>query len=205
MKHHAAASSSAAGDTAGARGQPPLEFGVVTTRSGDRGETGLFSGDRLRKDDVVFETMGELDTLNSHLGLAKARAEEQQEYTAVDFIDSVQSDIIALSALVATNPHGADGSRLYEALRQITDEDIRRIEEYEHELLEAVDIEPVFVNPGETELAARLDMARTQTRTAERRLVTLIRERGRSDLYAVQRYVNRLSDLLFVMARYHAL
>ena len=178
---------------------------MVTTRSGDRGESGLFSGDRLRKDDIVFETMGELDSLNSRLGLAKARAAEQVEFTTVDFIDSVQSDIIALSALVATNPHGAEGSRLYDALRKISDDDIRRVEQYEHELLDAVDIEPVFVNPGETELAARLDVARTQARTAERRLVTLIRERGRSDLYAVQRYVNRLSDLLFVMARYHAL
>lgn len=180
-----------------------IEFEVVSTRGGDDGQTGLYSGERLYKSDIVFETVGELDALNSHLGLVKVEFRKMHQKKAVDFIDSVQSDIIALSGQIATNPVTQQGQEMFEQLRLITEKkDVRRIEKYQKKLLNDVDIKPIFINPGESKISALLDVARTQARKSERSIVQLIRDRIRTDLYDVQKYVNRLSDVFFVMARY---
>lgn len=184
-------------------GKKKLEFEVVTTKGGDKGETGLYSGERLPKHDAVFECVGELDHLNSTLGLAKVALTESNQRRAAKFVDSIQSDIIALSAIIATKRNTQEGRELYEQLRKIGDKDIERIEQHQHKLLQGVEIKPVFVNPGENRISAWFDVARTQARAAERRIVAVIRDHVRTDLYDVQRYVNRLSDVLFVIARFY--
>lgn len=180
-----------------------LDFDIVTTRTGDSGTSATFNGDILRKDDALFEAVGELDHLNSTLGVAKVALSESNQRRAEKFIDSIQSDIIALSSLIATKPHTKEGRELYDQLRQITEKDIQRIEQHQHKLLQGVEIKPVFVNPGENRISAWFDVARTQARAAERRIVAVIRDHVRTDLYDVQRYVNRLSDVLFVIARFY--
>jgi ATP:cob(I)alamin adenosyltransferase len=184
-------------------GRKSLDFDVVTTRGGDKGESGLYSGERLPKHDAIFEAVGELDHLNSTLGLAKVALNEASQRRAAKFVDSIQSDIIALSALIATKQTTREGRELYSQLREIDDKDIQRIERHQQKLLQGVEIKPVFVNPGENRISAWFDVARTQARAAERRIVAVIRDHTRTDLYAVQRYVNRLSDVLFVTARFY--
>lgn len=181
-----------------------LDFDMVTTRTGDNGKSALFSGEVYFKDDVVFEALGELDHLNSLLGEVKARLDGSGQKQSQKFIDSVQTDILALSALIATNPATPDGERLYDDLRQFDNKDTERLEKMQKRLFKTVEIQPVFVNPGENEIASSLDIARSQARKAERRIVQVIREKVRPDLHDVQRYVNRLSDVLFTMARMFA-
>lgn len=180
------------------------EFDTVTTRTGDNGKSSMFSGDVLMKHDIVFETVGELDHLNSLLGVTKVMLGKENYKAPAKYIDSIQSDIIRLSSQIATNYNTPDGRKLYEDLQLIEQADIDRLEKYQRKLLNQVHIEPVFINPGENALSAQLDVARTQTRKAERRIVQLIGQKTRVDLYDVQKYVNRLSDVLFVMARYFA-
>lgn len=180
----------------------PLEFETVTTKGGDKGESGYYSGERMRKDDTIFEAVGELDSLNSYLGVVRAELNQQLKGGAAKFINRVQTRLIGLSGLIATNPHTKEGRELYESLVPVTEDDIAQLEYYQKQLLENTAIDSAFVNPGGCSLSAAIDVARSQTRAAERRIVSVIRDKVRTDLYEVQRYVNRLSDVLFVMARY---
>jgi cob(I)alamin adenosyltransferase len=184
-------------------GKKQLDFEVVTTKGGDKGESGLYSGERLPKHDAIFEAVGELDHLNSTLGVAKVALIEANQRRAARFINSIQKDIIALSALIATKQNTSEGRELYAQLRRIDEKDIQRIEQHQQKLLQGVEIKPVFVVPGENRISAWFDVARTQARAAERRIVAVIRDHTRTDLYDVQRYVNRLSDVLFVIARFY--
>jgi cob(I)alamin adenosyltransferase len=171
-----------------------LEFESVTTRGGDTGESTLYSGERARKDDIAFAVLGDLDELNSFLGLLKLAVPVQM----APFIDGVQSSLIQLSSIVATNPR----SESYGALKQLTEDDVIRLERFQDDLMKTTVIEPRFVNPGTNEPSARADVCRTVARRAERNLVSFIRDRGRHDLHVAQHFVNRLSDVCFVIARY---
>ena len=171
-----------------------LEFETVTTRGGDTGDSTLYSGERARKDDLVFAVLGDLDELNSFLGLLKLVSPR----SIADVVDSVQSSIIGLSSLVATDPR----SETYSQLPEVTEDDVIRLERFQAGLLDSTEIQPRFVNPGTNEPSARADVCRTVARRAERSLVRLIRERGRHDLHESQHFVNRLSDVCFVVARY---
>lgn len=171
-----------------------LEFDSVTTRGGDTGESTLYSGERERKDALQFDVLGDLDEVNSFLGLLKLAVPRSM----AAFVDGVQSRIITLCGVVATRP----GSELYETLTMVDESDVTHLERFQADLMETTTIEPVFINPGANEASARADVCRTITRRAERRLVALIRERGRTDLRECQHFVNRLSDVLFVIGRY---
>ena len=84
----------------------------------------------------------------------------------------------------------------------IKERDIKWVEKQQHALMQEIEIKPVFVYPGETKESAHIDVARTITRRCERKIVSLIRDLYRQDLIDSQRYLNRLSDYLFVLARY---
>lgn len=178
-----------------------LDFDMVTTRGGDKGESRYYSGELMRKDDIVFETVGELDTLNSYIGLVRSKVEKEEHKK---FLKGVQSDIIRLSGLVATSTNTKEGKELYEGMRPIEDRDINALELFQKRLMKKTKIESAFILPGDSEISAVIDIARTQARAAERRLVTLIRDRERTDLFNVQKYVNRLSDVFFVLGRYYS-
>lgn len=162
------------------------------TRTGDDGTTGLFGGERTSKDDVRVEAYGTVDELNAALGVAQAAAPSSD---CAALLVRIQSDLFALGAELACSPARRD--RL--PAKPLDADDIKRLEDAIDEA-EAI-LPPLknFVLPGGTPAAAALHAARTVCRRAERRLVTLRRsgEIRNEDVI----YLNRLGDLLFVLAR----
>ena len=166
----------------------------IYTRTGDRGETGLFGGGRVPKDDRRVEAYGDVDELNAALGLARA-IELMPRVDEV--LVPIQRDLFAIGALLAT----PDPVKMREQLAKA-----RLDEERVAELEAAIDageaeLEPLraFILPGGTPKAAALHVARTVCRRAERRVVTLAHDVEIPELAVM--YLNRLSDLLFVLAR----
>lgn len=165
----------------------------VYTRGGDGGETSLFGGDRVRKDALRVEAYGEVDELNAFLGRA---ATEIADEDLGSILHELQRRLFDLgSRLAVSEARAAKG----EALPDLEDADVERMEgwidSFENEL------EPLrnFVLPGGARAAAALHVARTVARRAERRVVALA---SRESVHArAIVYLNRLSDLLFVMAR----
>ena len=163
----------------------------IYTRTGDTGETSLFSGDRARKDDPRVDAYGEIDELNAWLGLVRASpldAELNGELV------QLQRDLFALGAQLA-DPADKLAPRVTKAV--LSDTDVTRLEQ----LIDRLDAElaPLrrFILAGGTPAGASLHVARTVCRRAERRLVALDPPIDP----VLLRYVNRLSDLLFVLAR----
>jgi len=161
------------------------------TRTGDAGETSLFDGTRARKDDPRVDAYGEVDELNAWLGLVRASAIEP----VIDAeIGAIQRDLFALGAQLA-DPADKLAPRVTKAV--ITDDHVVRLEQ----LIDRFDAEvpPLrrFILAGGTPAGAALHVARTVCRRAERRIVSL---QPPVDPVLV-RYVNRLSDLLFALAR----
>ena len=170
-----------------------LVFDQVTTRGGDRGDSFIYSGEKKIKSDLVFEVLGDLDELNSYLGIVRNLDLRH------DHIPKIQEKILNLSSQIATTPC----SEHYKAIKKISEQDVSRIESWQKGLMSMVEILPKFILPGEKNLkSAHIDFSRTLCRRSERHLVGLIREQSRKDLYPCQIYLNRLSDYLFILARY---
>ncbi len=166
----------------------------IYTRTGDTGGTALFGGGRVSKDHPRVEAYGDVDELNAALGLARA-IELMPRIDEV--LVPVQRDLFAIGALLATPDHAKMREQLQKA--RIDEERIaeleRAIDDCEREL------EPLrsFILPGGTPKSGALHVARTICRRAERRVVTLAQEVELPSL--VIQYLNRLSDLLFMLAR----
>lgn len=159
----------------------------ITTRTGDTGTTGLGDGSRVAKDDVRIEAIGAVDELNSQIGLLLA---EPLPEAVQDGLIAVQHDLLDLGGELAT-----PGSTL------LTAPAVVRLERWQTEV--SHDLPPLqeFLLPGGGRGGALAHVARTVCRRAERRLVTLQRRGGPVGEEAV-RYLNRLSDLLFCLARH---
>ena len=163
----------------------------IYTKTGDAGETGLFGGGRVPKDALRIEAYGTVDELNAHLGLARAlQAETEVEVE----LSRLQSELFVLGADLAA-PLMTGGPNV----RRIGPDHIQRLEN----VIDAFDarLEPLksFILPGGSRTAAELHVARTVCRRAERLAVRLAREENIGPLPVV--YLNRLADLLFVLAR----
>ncbi len=166
----------------------------IYTRTGDEGDTGLFGGGRVGKDDPRVEAYGAVDELNAALGMARSI---EMMPRVDEVLAPVQRDLFAIGALLATPDH--DKMREQLAKARIDDE---RIAELEHAIDSGeAELEPLkaFILPGGTPKAAALHVARTVCRRAERRVITLQRTVPLPQLAII--YLNRLSDLLFVLAR----
>jgi cob(I)alamin adenosyltransferase len=163
----------------------------IYTRTGDVGETGLFGGGRVPKDDVRVESYGEVDELNAALGMARAEGLGKLDALA----QTLQDQLFTVGAVLAT-PGGSQADAVIPHVR------LGWVDAMEKEIdaLEA-ELKPLqsFILPGGTKAAAALHLARTICRRAERKIVPLVR--GRVTSNEVMIYMNRLSDLLFVMAR----
>ena len=170
----------------------------IYTRTGDAGETGLFGGQRVSKDHVRVEAFGALDELNSHLGLAVSRLQESGVIDLATALRQIQSDLFDLGANLAT-PGPEDGGRVSDHIPPLPAERIASMERWMDEAENELPPLRVFILPGGTEAAARLHVARTVCRRAERRAIALARVATVDG--AVVRYLNRLSDLLFTFAR----
>jgi cob(I)alamin adenosyltransferase len=166
----------------------------IYTRSGDEGDTGLFGGGRVPKHHPRVAAYGDVDELNSAIGLARATAPAD---LADQLLESVQRDLFAIGGHLAT----PDPERVSRTLEKAALSD-ERVAEFER-AIDAADAElpplTAFVLPGGTPKAAALHLARTVCRRAERSVVRLAREAEVPPLFLV--YLNRLSDLLFTLAR----
>lgn len=179
-----------------------IEFEKVTTRGGDDGRSSLFSGQRRFKDDVVFWALGDLDELISVLGVVRRAIHSRDSvHREGRHIEQVQRTLMTVCAVLATVPSSGEFTRI----RKISERDVGKLERREKALLDDTDIAGEFIVPGaHPESIPEIDIARAVARRCERRIVTLIRSEGRPDVEArvCQHYVNRLSDYLFVLARY---
>ena len=169
----------------------------IYTRKGDDGTTGLWYGGRVAKFAGRPEAYGSVDEAASALGLARAAAERGGEL--YEDILRLQGELFIAGAELATAPEAAD--RLKAGVSRVTRDMVDRLESDIDRYMERVDLPPKFVIPGGSELSARLDLARTAVRRAERR-VSQLRHDGELPVDTVLTYLNRLSDTLFAMARY---
>jgi cob(I)alamin adenosyltransferase len=169
----------------------------IYTRKGDDGTTGLWYGGRVPKHGGRPEAYGSVDEAASALGLARAAAEKGDELYA-DIL-SMQNELFVLGAELATAPEAA--GRLEEGVSKVTPQMVERLESDIDRYMERVDLPPKFTIPGGTELSARLDVARTAVRRAERR-VSALKDAGELADDTVVTYLNRLSDAVFAMARF---
>jgi cob(I)alamin adenosyltransferase len=167
----------------------------IYTRTGDSGDTSLFDGTRARKDDARVDAYGEVDELNAWLGLARAaRLPGGADQLLDSTLLQIQRDLFALGAQLA-DPADKIAARVTKAT--LGDVDVARLEELIDRLEEELPPLRRFILAGGASAGAMLHVARTVCRRAERRIVGLAPP---VDPVLV-RYVNRLSDLLFVMAR----
>jgi cob(I)alamin adenosyltransferase len=168
----------------------------IYTRTGDDGTTGLASGERRMKDDPRVEAYGAIDETNAAIGLVRvALAGADAALDAI--LARIQNDLFDLGADLATPAHTPRGEN---ALR-IVPAQVARLEQEIDRLNEQLAPLTSFVLPGGTSAAAALHLARTICRRAERTMVTLTGVEGESIAEPAMRYINRLSDLLFVAAR----
>ncbi|PYQ94093.1 MAG: cob(I)yrinic acid a,c-diamide adenosyltransferase [Acidobacteria bacterium] len=163
----------------------------IYTRTGDAGETSLFDGTRARKDDARVDAYGEVDELNAWLGFVRASSLDP---TLDEELLALQRDLFALGAQLA-DPSDRLAPRVTKAV--IDDAHIVRLEELIDRLEEELPPLRRFILAGGTSAGAALHVARTVCRRAERRIVALHPPIDP----VLLRYVNRLSDLLFVLAR----
>ncbi len=164
----------------------------IYTKTGDRGETGLFGGPRVRKSDPRVEAYGEVDELNAAVGAARAVVEDPE----IDRqLGKIQAELFCVGAELAT-PHGA---KARSAIPPVEAAWASRLEEAMDAWDEELPALSKFVLPGGTRAAAALHLARTVCRRAERRVVLLAEAVELDPVVLV--YLNRLSDFLFVAAR----
>ena len=155
----------------------------IYTRRGDDGLTALGSGERLRKDSPLPEGYGAVDEAQAVLGLVRAEAEDE----LAELVEAIQRDLWRVMGDLANRSRRVDG---------VTSDMVARLEAQIDSLGERFEMPAEFVIPGQTRTAALLDLARTVVRRAERRALTS----GAGG--TVMAYLNRLSDLLWVMARW---
>jgi len=164
----------------------------IYTRTGDRGDTSLFGGQRVPKDALRIEAYGTVDELNSVLGIVLADSRDPE---IIRVLTQIQTQLFAVGADLATP-------------RSVERKNVRRFEPKDsHPLERTIDslerlLKPLrsFILPGGSSIAARLQFARTVCRRAERCVVRLSRHEDIGE--GMMMYLNRLSDLLFVLARY---
>ena len=169
---------------------------MITTKKGDQGETSLYDGTRVRKDDMRIELNGELDELNALLGLCKATTQRAEPF------EKIQRELMSVMAIIANGyQHRPDVDALPRAI-DVLQESLSQMETCIQEATRGKKFD--FVLPGKSLADAALHLARTQTRTCERRLVSLASREtteGNRHCYAIlKKYLNRLSDFLFSLS-----
>ncbi|MDI9569250.1 MAG: cob(I)yrinic acid a,c-diamide adenosyltransferase [Pseudomonadota bacterium] len=163
------------------------------SKKGDGGETSLLGGQRVPKYDPRPEAYGVLDEASSALGVARAMTDDRR---IGEIILGVQKDLLTMGAELSSLPEDVPklGVRIGAA-------DARRLEDLIDELQQVVKLKKEFIYPGEKAVAAQIDVGRTIVRRSERKVALLKRE-GLVDNPHIHEYLNRLADMLFVLARY---
>ncbi len=167
----------------------------IYTKTGDAGTTGLFGGPRVSKDDQRICSYGSVDELNAVLGLVRAHLDEQLLESLDPILQHVQEALFSIGAELATPSPEEHG------LKWKGDQQVQAMEDWMDSWETRLPPLRNFILPGGSKVAAHLHLARTVCRRAEREIVTLSHDPRVSDLTRIVIYLNRLSDLLFVMAR----
>jgi cob(I)alamin adenosyltransferase len=172
----------------------------VYTRTGDRGETALVGGKRVPKDSLRIEAYGTIDELNSIVGLARAFNEEKlADGEAHRFLDTVlrqiQDELFDLGSELATPP-----DFFQEGMYRVSESEVKKMEQLIDECQKELEPLKSFVLPGGGRIGAYLHQCRTVCRRAEREILRLSRAEELSEWPI--KYVNRLSDLFFVLSRW---
>ncbi len=165
----------------------------IYTRKGDDGTTGLFHGGRVRKDSALPEAYGTVDEAQAALGLARAEAGRASELDAV--LIALERDLWVLMAELATEPENR--SKLTPGASAVTDEMVTHLEQVIDDYSGRFEMPKEFVVPGQTKVGALLDVARTVVRRSERLAIVAAVPPS-----LVVPYLNRLSDLLWTLARW---
>ncbi|MEC9309485.1 MAG: cob(I)yrinic acid a,c-diamide adenosyltransferase [Chloroflexota bacterium] len=168
----------------------------VYTKFGDKGETSLLYGGRVSKNSVNTEAYGITDEAVSAMGLARALSDNQK---VKDILRDLQRELFTIAAELATDPGKYDLFK--EHFAPVTQVMVDKLEEIIDSLEEEFEMPKVFVLPGGSPASSAIDMARTIIRTAERRVVA-VAESGLLTNELILSYLNRMGDLLFVLARY---
>jgi cob(I)alamin adenosyltransferase len=176
-----------------------VKLNKIYTRTGDDGTSGLVDGSRLPKADGLFAAMGDVDEANSQIGLAIVALEPESRLARQ--LTVIQNDLFDLGADLATPAgEGADPFAPGEMTLRIIPSQVDRLEREIDAMNERLSPLTSFILPGGSEAAARLHIARATTRRAERSAVSAAVARALNP--AALAYLNRLSDWLFVAARY---
>ncbi|MBI4328672.1 MAG: cob(I)yrinic acid a,c-diamide adenosyltransferase [Chloroflexi bacterium] len=168
----------------------------IYTRRGDAGETGLLYGGRVKKTHPRTEAYGTVDEAVSALGFARAHSQDER---VRQIVKRVQTELFVVASELATDDAYYD--RLLKHFKPVAPDMVTQLERYIDELTAQVEMPRAFIVPGASVASAALDVARAVIRRAERKTVAL-QEAGMLRNPEVLRYVNRLADLLFVLARY---
>ncbi|UCD78407.1 MAG: cob(I)yrinic acid a,c-diamide adenosyltransferase [Desulfobacterales bacterium] len=173
----------------------------IYTGTGDRGKTSLFSGERVSKSDRRIEAYGDVDELNSLLG-ALATDLQEEDTVLADALQRIQSDLFHLSAILAVTPD----SQAMDSIEKMSDNQIRGLEQAIDELEAKLPTLTGFILPGGHTTAAWAHICRAVCRRAERHVIRIADEYSRGEaadqFQLAVVYLNRLSDYLFVLARY---
>jgi len=165
----------------------------IYTKTGDAGETGLFAGGRIRKDDARIEAYGTVDELNAAIGLARS---EPLPLEVEQTLQRVQSELFSVGAELATPEPDKHGTAL------VGDDAVALLEQAIDSLERGLPPLKNFILPAGSRGATLLHLARGVCRRAERRVVTLANSPGVDVSFRIIRYLNRLGDYLFVAARF---
>jgi cob(I)alamin adenosyltransferase len=175
-----------------------VKLNRIYTRTGDDGTTGLVGGKRTKKNALRVIAYGEIDETNAHIGAAWTIAVQVNRAAIADKLRIIENELFDIGAELATPPDGG-----WEGMVKTGPENVDRLERWIDELNGQLPELRSFVLPGGTALNAQLHVARTVCRRAERSIVTLSEAEPVSA--DILHYVNRLSDLLFVMSRFESL
>jgi cob(I)alamin adenosyltransferase len=159
----------------------------ISTKTGDKGKTSLWSGERIDKNSPRVEAYGTVDELNSHLAEAKHLVKSGK---IKQMIIEIQNDLFQVAGALASTEEFA---------YPVHARDVERITDYVHDFEKEVELTG-FVIPGSTLQSAKLDVCRTIARRAERRILSLAETENVPE--PVRKYMNRLSDLIYMMARF---
>ncbi len=165
----------------------------IYTRAGDEGQTGLLHGEKVAKNSVLPEAYGTVDEAQSILGLVRTECGDNADLE--DKIIHIERDLYVLMAELATDPSKHD--KLEPGKSKVNEEMIKFLEDFIDEITSNFELPKEFVLPGQNRISALLDISRTVVRRAERRAIACDMEGS----LAVP-YLNRLSDLLWAMARW---
>jgi len=165
----------------------------IYTKTGDSGTTALYGGRRVSKSDLQIESFGTVDELNCYIGLI---ADTDHNTNRVAFLRTIQSTLFDIGAILAS-----DASKPNLKLPKVNPEEIMELEQLIDEMTAELPVQQYFILPGGHVTVSYCHLARTVCRRAERVIVAL-REHGGNVPDIILQYINRLSDYLFVLARY---